>query len=241
MKHTVLFLALSLLISACGDKTNKVSGSKDSTATSGGTAQSSTSTSSSTETASGTDSKMFEVESGIVEMKNSMMDGMKHTLYFDDYGTRQAIHTTMEMKGQKMENVQIKADGWDINYDPGKKSGTKTKMAAPEMSLIGDVPSNPDKMTDEQKRKYDYKELETRQFAGKEAKGFSVNDQGTGYKVWTWNGVPLHVEMTLEKGQPITMEVTSIQTDVDIPADKFTVPSDVKLQETSATMPPMPK
>jgi hypothetical protein len=74
----------------------------------------------------------YEVKSGIVEMSNSMMENMLETLYFDDYGGKQATVTSMDMKvlGQTIhsEHVNIDAGGYHVTYDPRKKTGTRHKL-----------------------------------------------------------------------------------------------------------------
>jgi hypothetical protein len=239
MKQALLLIALSLLITACGGKNDAASDTaKDTSAASSSEASSSSESSSegSSTASTGTTKKQYEVKSGIVEMKNSMMDGMKSTLYFDDYGAKQATISSVEMMGQKSENVQIMSGGWNLAYDAKTKKGTKMKI--PENAFAGGsgVPSPAD-LTDEMKKKYGYKELEDREFLGKTAKGYSMSAMGMDVKVWTWNNVPLYLEMGTGQGKPIVMEATSIQTDVDVPADKFVVPDDVTLEEMSATMP----
>ena len=60
---------------------------------------------------------------------------------------------------------------------------------------------------------------------------------GMDIKAWTWSNVPLYLEMGIGKGKPIVMEATSIQTDVEIPADKFEVPEDIMMEEISVAVP----
>jgi hypothetical protein len=236
MKKTLLLIALSLLVAACGGKDDAASDPKDTTGTTSSEASSSSESSSDGSSTTTAGKKQFEVESGIIEMKNSMMDGMKQTLYFDDYGAKQATFTSLEMMGQKSENVQIMSDGWNLSYDAKTKKGTKMKIPANAFSGGSPVPSPAD-LTDEMKQKYNYKELEDREILGKPAKGYSMSTMGMDVKVWTWNNVPLYLEMGTGQGKPIVMEATKIETDVDVPADKFEVPDDITLEEMSATMP----
>jgi hypothetical protein len=240
MKQALLLIALSLLVAACGGKDDAASDTaKDTTAAHSSEAsspESSSSGTSTTTTGTTANKKQFEVKSGIIEMKNSMMDGMKQTLYFDEYGAKQATYTSVEMMGQKSENVQVMSGGWNLSYDMKTKKGTKMKIPANTFSGNSPVPSPAD-LTDEMKKKYNYKELEDREFLGKSAKGYSMSAMGMDVKVWTWNNVPLYLEMGTGQGKPIVMEATSIKTDVDVPADKFEVPEDVTLEEMSAAMP----
>jgi hypothetical protein len=235
MKQALLLIALLFLIAARGGRDDAASYPKDTNeAISSKASSSSDSTSTTT-----SDRKHYEVKSGIIEMKNSMMDGMKQTLYFDDYGAKQATYTSMEMMRQKSENVQIMNDGWSFSYDAKTKKGTKMKIPDNAFSGGSAVPSPAD-LTDEMKQKYNYKELEDREILGKSAKGYSMSAMGMDVKVWTWNNVPLYLEMSTGQGKPIIMEATSIQTDVTIPADKFKVPKGVVLEDISVDLPITP-
>jgi hypothetical protein len=225
-------LALSFVLVACGDKGKdaKSPSQKDSA---GGDVSSESSSSSSS--AEGEVKHKFEVKSGIIEMKNSMMTGMEMTMYFDDYGEKQAMVTKMEMMGTKREQVQITADGFIISYDATEKTGTK--MKAPKGSGAGSMGSTPNfsGLSDEEKKQYKYAEIEGKTVAGKEGKGVSMEIMGMKVKAWTWKGLPLFVEMSGSEGKGLTMEATKIDTDVAIPADRFVVPADVKISDASGS------
>ena len=65
---------------------------------------------------------MYEVKSGIVTMEMDMM-GRKivQEIYFDDYGTKQAMK--MDFQGQKVRAVEV--DGEYIMIDEASMTGTK--------------------------------------------------------------------------------------------------------------------
>ena len=107
-------------------------------------------------------------------------------------------------------------------------------MKIPDDAFSGGSPiPSPADLNDSMKKAYNYKELEDREFVGKTAKGYTMSIMGMNTKAWTWNNVPLYLEMGNGKGKPIVMEATGIQTDIDIPADKFEVPKDVTIEEIS--------
>jgi outer membrane lipoprotein-sorting protein len=224
MKQRLMLLALPLLI-ACGGNDTDTAGDAAKDTTAAATTASSGSTESTTGSSAG---KMYEVKSGMYEMKNSMMEGMVQTIYFDDYGAKQATFSTAEMMGVKTENVQITKDGWNVSYDVKSKKGSKMKVPAAAGSSL--VPKLSD-LTDELKAKYEYKELESKTILGKETMGYSMNAMGMKVKAWTWNNIPLYMEMDMGQGAPVIMEVTKLETDIDVPADKFEVPADVTVEE----------
>jgi hypothetical protein len=176
--------------------------------------------------------KVFKVKSGIIESTIEMMGNQKQTLYFDDYGAKQAIVTDVDVMGMKSQQVVITADGWKYEYDAGKKEGTKTKQMTPP-SLPGGVPDLDD-ITDAMKAQFKMKDIEGRTIAGKDAKGYQIELMADmPMKVWVWEGIPLRTEMKLGKDapKPMVTEVANLQLDIDVPADRFTVPADVKLTE----------
>jgi hypothetical protein len=173
--------------------------------------------------------KIFKVKSGIIESTIEMMGDQKQTIYFDDFGAKQAIVTDMDIMGMKSQTVVINADGWSYSFDLGKKEGTKTKLAAPA-SLPGGVPDLDD-ITDEMKAQFKMKDIEGRTIVGKEAKGYQIEAmKDMPMKVWIWEGIPLRTEVKMGE-KPMVTEVKNLQLDVDVPADKFVVPADVKITE----------
>lgn len=170
----------------------------------------------------------FKVKSGIVESTIDMMGEQKQTMYFDDFGRKQTLVTAMEIMGQKSESITINADGFTITYDPVKKEGTKRAMPAGATASM--VP-NLESLTADVKERYKLKEIDDRSIAGKDAQGYEMEAMGMPMKVWLWEGVPMRTEVSLGGDKPMISEVTSLQTDVEIPADRFSVPADVKLTE----------
>lgn len=171
----------------------------------------------------------FEVKSGIVEMTTDMMGEQKQTMYFDDYGKKQALYskTSVTMFGQTINSssLSITADGKSTEIDLEKKTGKSRKVATATSSV-----PDPATFTAEMKAKYKYEELPEREIAGKKCKGFAIEPmKGMPMKAWTWKGVPM-LSMTRVGNGLVTMTTTSFQ-EVAVPAEKFKVPADVKITE----------
>lgn len=229
MKRSVLVFATALTafsLAACGgDDSSRSEASND---TAAGTTAGDAAQTSGADDAAATAARPYKVKSGIVETTIDMMGEQKQTMYFDDYGTKQATVTAVEIMGQKSETISITADGWMITYDPAKKEGTKMKAGlAAGSSAVPNIES----LTADVKERYKLKETDARSIAGKDAKGFEMEAMGMPMKVWLWEGIPMRTEVSMGGKQPMVSEVKSIQTDVEIPADRFTVPADVKLKE----------
>lgn len=241
MKKAIALMLLPLCLVACGGGSDKNAGE--------GTGEKSTAAATQNEagkneaTSATAAPKKYTVKSGIIEMTTDMMGEQKQTIYFDDYGAREATYTTisMEMMGQKINSssVKIDADGWTSEFDPDAKTGKKYRSIG--MPAGGAPTMNFSELTDKMKEDYKYKELETKQIAGKEAKGMSMEMSGMKMKTWVWEGIPLYSEVDMGMKKPMILKVTSLQTDVPVPADKFTVPADIQLQDVSvATAPTTP-
>ena len=215
-------LVASFVLVACGGDTAGDTAKLESPATDG--AKSVTASSD-----AGASSGPYKVKSGIVESTVDMMGEQAQTIYFDDYGAKQTIVTDVEVMGHKSQTISITADGWSITYDPAKKEGTKVKVPA-GAAAAGGLP-NLAQFTDEMKKEYKVTELDSRTIAGKEAVGISMEAMGMPMKVWTWEGIPLRTEVEMGGKAPMVTEVKSLQVDVNVPADKFVVPADVKITE----------
>ena len=229
-KRISVLLALSLFLIACGEKAQEEPAAKkdsaESASTSSGATTAGDTTSSETRSAS-PNKQYFDVESGVVEMKNSLLGGSQ-VLYFDRFGARQAIISELNVAGNQMTSVQITKDGWAYTYDPSKKTGVKQKM--PEKAMT--APTHPDELTDKEKVEYHYKDLEDKTIFGNVADGYSLMLNGTTVKAWTWKKVPLYMELSGATGQtPVVIEATRIDTSADVPESRFDIPSDIKITE----------
>ena len=209
-------------------------------------------------TASAGDRRRYEVKSGIIQMTNSMFENMEQTLYFDDYGARQADFTTMDMKafGQTIhsEHVDIDADGYHVRYDALKKTGTRQKVAPGAVPSVAQGMAGIDvrHLSDEMKKEMKVETLPPKTIDGKEATGIYAETMGIKVRTWTWKGIALYTETDMSgmnlgsalgakpskgaktppaKSAPIVIAAKSVQVDVAVPESRFTVPSDVKISD----------
>jgi hypothetical protein len=233
MKKSILLVLVALAFIACDKKSDKP-GAATADAAKGDAAT----------TASTDAPRPFKSKSGVIEYKMDFMGDQHITTYYDDYGAKQAsyVNTSLEMAGQKFNstNVSINANGEVITYDVDKKTGTRMKVPASSMGAMGATPGTGamdfEHLTDKQKQEYHIEEIGNATILDKDAKGYSMEVMGMKMKVWVWEGIPLKTEMNMggKDAKPMVMEATKIETDVDVAADKFTVPSDVKLSDAGA-------
>ena len=82
------------------------------------------------------------------------------------------------------------------------------------------------------------KELEDETVCGKNCKVTEISTDLAGMKTtsktWMWKNILMRSESS-GMGSEVVERVTKIQTDIEIPADKLTVPKDAKIKEVQAT------
>lgn len=170
---------------------------------------------------------VFPAKSGIIEWQGNLSGEMTTTLYFDDYGAKRATYTTTVMGQRRFtaHNVEIEADGWIILYDPDDRTGSRLRRmgtrplaaSAGITEISGDSP--------------EVGRLEPRTILGKEARGYARDDGRRVIRSWVWEKIPMRTEMERPSGEPMVMEVTRVELDVPIPADRFAVPADVVITD----------
>ncbi|MBC8144912.1 MAG: hypothetical protein H7X80_04950 [bacterium] len=174
--------------------------------------------------------RRYNVKSGIVELKSGALGKHSQTVYFDDYGAREAIHSNIESDAGTQRTIMVMTDGVNIVYDPEKKAGTRIDLSDALSQIgLGGIP-NLASLTDQQKRELKHQPIAGRTVLGKRTQGASIEIAGTLVRVWSWEGVPLRMEASMQ-GNAMNVEASSIKTDVKIPADRFIIPKDVKLRD----------
>jgi|SRR5690606_40237037 len=74
-------------------------------------------------------------------------------------------------------------------------------------------------------------ELEPRTVLGKETRGYAMETRGMLVRSWVWQKIPMRTEMVRPGAEPTVMEVTRVELDIAIPAEKFEVPADVVITD----------
>lgn len=169
----------------------------------------------------------YEIKSGIVKkVSNVMGQKVESTLYFDDYGKMESVETTVNVAGTE-KNMRTLDEGNSIaSIDLDAK--TVQRMEKP------DKLDNFLTLTDEQKEKYKYQELGEETFLDRPCKKISLEltEMGQTFQgtLWLWKGIPLKTEMQVG-GMTVIEEVVEIQENVEVPAEKFTVPEGFTVSE----------
>ncbi len=221
---TTLSLVFLVTLSSCGKKDAATTTTDSSSATKSATA----SPASATAMPSG---GKYKLKSAIVtstmEMPTLHETGTT-VLYFDNYGQKESLETTAEIKMGDMtipmHSIKFNQDGFVYDIDLVKKTGRKIQggavMPTNDMSAV----------TPQMAAQYNIKKEGTETVAGRECDVISMNNAKMGMtgRVATWNGIGMKSDMVVS-GMPMKMVVTKIEENASIPESKFQVPPDVKI------------
>lgn len=160
-------------------------------------------------------SKRYGIESGMVEYEYSGSQKGKETLYFTDWGWKEARYNETEMSvmgiSNKLSTVAMIDGEWIYNYDRIAKKGTKMRN-----SLL-------DGLTEEQKKdlaqvgmemmkKMGAKKVGTEDVAGKTCDVWEAATLGT--KIWIWQNIVMKTTVKMAG-----IEYTSIAVKLEENAD----------------------
>lgn len=176
--------------------------------------------------------KRYGVKSGVIEYEISGSQEGTKTLYFDDWGMRQAEYTRSVLsvggftKSLNLVNIIDGEYQYMINID--QKSGTKTRN--PILKEIESLKYEKgfNEFGEQMLLKMGAEKIGTDNFLGKDCDIYEMKKSGT--KLWVWKWITLKSE-TKSHGIDITTVAKKIDIDVSIPSSKFNVPEKVVLNE----------
>ena len=159
--------------------------------------------------------KYYGIKSGTIKIEMDMMgQTVPSTIYFDDYGAKQA--TSISMMG--MEMTQINKDGKMYLVNKGEKSVQEMPQQQEQINYLN--------LTDEIKAKYKIKEVGKETVAGKECTTYTVEVSQMGQTVKTtvsvWNGIAMKTTADMG-GFSMSQKVTEVK-DGPVDAAIFEVP-----------------
>ena len=216
MKKIFLFpllLAISIILFSCGDSSNdKVDNSGKNNSVDF--------------------QKRYGIKSGVIEyLITGSQEGTK-TLYFDNWGMRQAEYTrsVLSFGGfTKSLNLVSIIDGeyqYMINID--QNSGTKTRN--PILKSIEQLKDQKgfNEFGEQMLLSMGANKIGSDKFLGKDCDVYEMKNTGT--KLWVWEWLTLKSE-TKSGGLNINVTATRINEGGSVPAEKFKVPEKVILNE----------
>ena len=159
--------------------------------------------------------KYYGIKSGTIKSEMDMMGQTSpSTIYFDDYGAKQA--TSISMMG--MEMTQINKDGKMYLVNKGEKSVQEMPQQQEQINYLN--------LTDEIKAKYKIKEVGKETVAGKECTTYTVEVSQMGQTVKTtvsvWNGIAMKT-VADAGGFSMSQKVTEVK-EAPVDAAIFEIP-----------------
>jgi len=173
----------------------------------------------------------YEIKSGLVTYDMEMMGITANVKnYFDNYGEMEAtvVKSNFNFLGKSTDSEMrtIYKDNFLYSLDLLTKTGTKMKVE----DGMNFRHFNINKITQEQKTAYNFKELGTEEVAGKKCKVYSMQVDGNTSKVWLWKNITVKVMAVTEEGE-FEFEASSIEETSDIPAGIFDIPADYTISD----------
>jgi hypothetical protein len=170
--------------------------------------------------------KPYGIKSGIIEYSYSGAKVGKGTLYFDDYGTKNAMYTDAIEEGEKRKGWVVSFGDYQYMWDPDK-STDGMKLENPLLDwAASESKENLESFTESMYAQMGFTKGANETFLGKDCKVMK-GDMG---KVLTWNGILMLLDMKV-MGYGSHQEVTKIQTNVPVDAKYFVLPGNIKFSE----------
>ena len=234
--YLLLLIACTLVLANCKNKAKATKDDSNGTVTYTDSNNHTTSKESNSDDSNKGDGyKRYEEKSGIVEFEISgTMNSGKETLYFDDYGRREAKYTQtvvtipgLNMK-QTSNQIVIMDGDWMYTIDSDKKKGNKMKAPMLEDLAEGQGTNDLGKIGKDMLIQMGGKKIGEETILGKNCEIWIIESMGT--KVWIWNGLSLKTETNM-MGMEVKQVVTKIKMNISIPNKKFEVPEGITMTE----------
>jgi len=178
------------------------------------------------------DLKRYQFKSGkVVYQSTGSMVGTE-TLFFDNYGMREAKYSkvVLDIMGMKQEidAKTIMEEKWIYAID-----NTSNKASKMENPLWEMIPNGTDieKIGEEMMTNLGGKKIGTEVLLGKTCDIWEVEQMMS--KIWIWKSIPLKSEVNA-MGMTFAQIATSVEVDIPVSADEFKLPEGIEIQEINA-------
>lgn len=181
----------------------------------------------------GQDLKRYQIKSAIIEYKIEGSSEGTETLYFDNYGQKEAKRTKLKttMMGFTQETDQLIVLDKNWIYTADFKTKTITKMENPSYEMLMELTKENtelEKLSSAMMENMGGKMIGTESIDGKKCDVWEVASLGS--KMWIHKSIPLKTVVNM-MGMNITYKTTKIQLNVPVPSSKFELPKGFKEQE----------
>ena len=176
--------------------------------------------------------KRYAIKYGIIQYNLSGSQKGTKTLYFDNWGLKQAEYTNSEISVagfSKKTNLLNLIDG-DYSYTIDLDKNTGTKIKNPILKELRELEEQQsfNEFGEQLLLKSGAVKTGEESFLNRDCDVYEIKAAGT--KLWVWNWITLKSESKLG-GVTINSNATSVNENSQIPADKFSIPENVVLTE----------
>ncbi len=170
----------------------------------------------------------YGIKSAVIKKEvTTMGQKMQNTLYFDDYGKKEAAELHIKVTNMDKLMRTIVEGKTNVAIDLEEKKAYRMPAS--------DEPKNYRNLTQEDRTKYNIREGGEEEIAGKLCKKYTLDipqgDTKFQATVWIWEGIMLKFESVNEGQVVVTDEAKEIRENETIPADKFTIPEGFTVHE----------
>jgi hypothetical protein len=189
--------------------------------------------------------KRYEIKSGIVHYEPQNLMGMgttTQTLYFDDYGRKEAVETVTEssvMGIRTYEHTMQITDGqtgisYEIKKTVNGKDETSKVATKSDLQAFQEMAQTMARSLDvnELKKNMDYREEGTETIAGVTGQKYSVAMNREQPNARVYGVMYKNIVLKSEMGS-ISTKAASIEENVAVPASKFEIPAGYTVQEVN--------
>jgi hypothetical protein len=171
----------------------------------------------------------YPFKTAIVEYKISGNTNGTKTTYIDQHGLKEASYTQSKTKMMGMETIENTASILiaDKVYSIDFEKNTATTLKNPYLEMFANADGDYIKLGEQALTSLGYRKTGQGTVLGKSCDIWEGMN-----KAWVWKGLMLKVETKL-MGMAFTEEATSVKIDVSVPASKFDIPDNIKVQEMS--------
>lgn len=182
---------------------------------------------------------LYKTKSGMVEYKISGLSEGTEVLYFDNYGLLESRKTTTKTTimgfSAESKSLNIRDKEWSYSINLDEKTGTKTKNEDVEKFAKDMVKSNNlEDKADEIIKALGGKKLGDEMFMGRMCEVWEFTRISS--KGWYYKMVPLKLEVSLMG--TITYTATKFEEGVSVPAEKYSIPKGIKIEEVDMSKTP---
>ncbi len=170
--------------------------------------------------------KRYGIKSGIIEYELSGAQSGKETVYFDDWGYREAKYSETELSfggfSQKTKTITI-LEGKMI-YSIDLATNTGTKMENP--MFAGFEGDDMQQMGEQMMKQLGGEKTGTETILDKTCDVWEIKQMGS--KTSVWKSIPLKTEVNM--GMQMSITAVSIE-EVDVPQEKLKIPEGITFKE----------